>query len=188
AAREGAPAVPQSKPAAAKADCPACCSDKSRASLLLLASKAEAAAPEASLRKAKLAELLEYIKSQPADKLVLVDVWADFCIPCKKAFPHLIAMHEKYAKHGLVCIPVAVDEPEDHAAALRFLQKQRSPFANFHLQDRAEVWQDHWNIKAIPAVFLYRDGKQLARFDVDDPDNQFTYADVEKAVIRFLKK
>jgi hypothetical protein len=40
----------------------------------------------------------------------------------------------------------------------------------------------------LPAVFVWdRAGKQAARFDGDDPDNQFTYTQVEKKVAELLK-
>jgi thiol-disulfide isomerase/thioredoxin len=164
-----------------------CCADKTRAGLLLASLNTEAAEPAIELKKVKLAKLLDDIKSHEG-KLVVVDIWADYCIPCKKGFPHLVALHKERAKDGLVCISVSVDEPEDHAKALKFLEKQQAMFANYHLDERAETWQDHFNIKGIPAVVLYRDGKKLAQFDHDDPDNQFTYADVEKAVSKFLQK
>jgi hypothetical protein len=40
----------------------------------------------------------------------------------------------------------------------------------------------------VPAVLLYRDGKKLAQFDFEDPDKQFTYDDIEKAVVKLLGK
>ncbi len=43
------------------------------------------------------------------------------------------------------------------------------------------------NIGAIPAVFVYGpDGKEVKRFTMDDPNNQFTYDEVEKSVVALL--
>ena len=43
------------------------------------------------------------------------------------------------------------------------------------------------NIGAIPAVFVFGpDGKEVKRFTMDDPNNQFTYDEVEKAVVALL--
>ena len=43
------------------------------------------------------------------------------------------------------------------------------------------------NINAIPAVFVFGpDGKEVKRFTMDDPNNQFTYDEVEKAVTSLL--
>ena len=42
-------------------------------------------------------------------------------------------------------------------------------------------------INAIPAVFVFGpDGKEVKRFTMDDPNNQFTYDEVEKAVVALL--
>src|SRR5215207_11502461 len=44
-------------------------------------------------------------------KVVVVDFWADYCAPCKKAFPHLVQLHQKHARDGLVVISVNLDDP-----------------------------------------------------------------------------
>ena len=112
-------------------------------------------------------------------KVVLVEVWGDFCVPCKKGFPHLVKLHQDRAKDGLVCISVAVDD-ELKPAILAFLTKQKATFANYWLDERATVWQDQWDIKGPPAVFLFdRQGRRAARFDCNDPNKQYTPADVE---------
>ena len=42
-------------------------------------------------------------------------------------------------------------------------------------------------MSAIPAVFLFGpDGKEVKRFTMDDPNNQFTYEQVEKDVAALL--
>jgi thiol-disulfide isomerase/thioredoxin len=185
------PSAASVQPAAVgKLSCPLCCSELSRSSLLLQAAKpatADTVDAVVELKTIKLAQLLQEIKGSTG-KLVVVDLWADFCIPCKKGFPHLVEMHRRYAKEGLVCISVSVDDPKNREVALKFLKQKAATFRNYLLEDAAEVWQEHWNITAIPAVFLYRDGKQIAKFDYDDPDNQFTYDDVEKAVVKHLRK
>src|SRR5215467_15644705 len=39
-------------------------------------------------------------------KVVVIDFWAFDCEPCIQAMPHVTALHEKYAKDGLVVIGV----------------------------------------------------------------------------------
>src|SRR5665213_3127261 len=43
-------------------------------------------------------------------KVVVVDVWADFCIPCKKNMPHLVELAQKYSDKGLAVITVSIDQ------------------------------------------------------------------------------
>jgi hypothetical protein len=94
-------------------------------------------------------------------------------------------MHEKYAKQGVVCMSVSVDLKEDYEAALKFLQKQKATFANFLLDEKQKVWQDHFSIIGPPAVFVYdRDGKVTP---FNNNDKEYTYADVEKLVKKLLE-
>jgi thiol-disulfide isomerase/thioredoxin len=98
--------------------------------------------------------------------VVLVDVWGTFCSPCKEKFPHVVALHEKYAKQGLAVISVSVDLPEDADAARKFLMQQRAAFRNVQLTDKAEVWQAKWNVVGPPLLFLFdRDGRLVARWE-----------------------
>jgi thiol-disulfide isomerase/thioredoxin len=44
------------------------------------------------------------------DKLVLLNVWATWCGPCRYEIPELQKLHEQYAPRGLEVIGVSVDE------------------------------------------------------------------------------
>jgi thiol-disulfide isomerase/thioredoxin len=121
-------------------------------------------------------------------KVVVLDVWAWFCPPCKKEFPHLVELHKKYGRDSVACVSVTVDPVADHPRALKFLQSQSAAFANYLMDEANSVWQEHFDINGPPAVFVYgRDGKLAARFDHNDPCKQYTYADVEGLVRRLLR-
>jgi hypothetical protein len=109
-------------------------------------------------------------------------------VPCKKEFPHLVQLHQKYAKDGLVAMSVSVDTAEDRGKALEFLRKQSATFANFWLDEKGKVWQEKLDIAGPPAVFVFdRQGKRAGKFDTDDPDKPYTYDDIEKLVRQLLK-
>jgi hypothetical protein len=96
-------------------------------------------------------------------------------------------MHERYAKDGLVCMSVTVDELARKDAALAFLQKQKATFSNYLLDEEPAVWSEKWSITAPPAVFVFdRDGKRAAKFDTSDSDKPLSYDDVEKLVKQLL--
>lgn len=121
-------------------------------------------------------------------KVVVVDVWASWCLPCKQGFPHLVELHKKYAKDGLLCMSVSLDDTEKRDIALAFLKSKQATFPNYLLDEGEKGW-DKLDIKSIPAVFVFgRDGKLARRFTGDDPDNQFTYADVESFVNALLRE
>ena len=62
-------------------------------------------------------------------------------------------------------------------------REKKAVFTNVLLDESSGEGFEKLNINTIPAVFLYGpDGKEVKRFTMDDPDNQFTYADVEKVL------
>jgi thiol-disulfide isomerase/thioredoxin len=119
-------------------------------------------------------------------KYTIVDAWSTTCGPCKENFPHVVAMHRKYAPKGLAVISLSLDDPTDKAAvaeAERFLKENKAVFSNVLLDENFGDGFEKLNINAIPAVFIFGpDGKEVKRFTMDDPNNQFTYDEVEKAV------
>src|ERR1700687_469630 len=68
------------------------------------------------LKIVKYAELANLIVKNKG-KVILLDFWADTCLPCKKAFPHLIELHKTYEAKGLVVISVCTDELEEETRA-----------------------------------------------------------------------
>ena len=97
-------------------------------------------------------------------------------------------MHERYAKDGLICISVSVDEPADRDKALAFLKGQRAAFPNFLLEEETQLWQDKFDLNAPPAVFVFdRNNRRAGKFDYGDPNKQYSYADVQELVRELLQ-
>jgi hypothetical protein len=82
-------------------------------------------------------------------------------------------MHEKYAQQGLACLSVCVDKREKSRDALKFLKEQKAVFANYLLDETAQVWQDRWEIDGPPCVFVFdrhnRRAGKLDSFDDAEP-------------------
>jgi hypothetical protein len=88
-------------------------------------------------------------------------------------------MHEKYAKKGLICMSLSVDELEDQERVLKFLKKQQATFRNFLVDDQAKVWKDYWNVFGPPAIFVFdKTGKRFGPFE--------EYAEAEEMVVKLL--
>lgn len=59
-------------------------------------------------------------------KVVYIDFWASWCVPCRKSFPWMNAMQAKYKPEGLVVLGINLDE--DKQAAKKFLQQIPAKF------------------------------------------------------------
>jgi len=137
------------------------------------------------LKSVKYKQLGEAIRAHKG-KIVVVDLWATWCVPCVKEFPHLVALHRTYAADGVVCISVSLDKKEDAKKALAFLQKQKAAFPNYLLDEDPDRAFDLFEMKSIPVAFVFnREGKRVAKFTNDDPDDQFTY---ETHVVPLVRK
>jgi thiol-disulfide isomerase/thioredoxin len=159
-------------------------------------SKADAATGSTPAGKVELVllnydEMRKRFASGTKGKLTMVDAWATWCAPCKESFPHVVAMHKKYADQGLNVVSLSLDDSTDAqavAAARKFLEEQQATFTNYLLTDEQGTAFEKLSVNTIPSVFLFSpEGQEIKRFTWDDPNNQFTYEQVEQTVAAMLK-
>lgn len=61
------------------------------------------------------------------DKLVLLDFWATWCVPCCKELPHLSKLQEKYGDHIQV-LAITIDKARQVSKAKAFVKSNRFKF------------------------------------------------------------
>jgi thiol-disulfide isomerase/thioredoxin len=145
---------------------------------------------EVKLQRLNWKQFQDRLAQNKQFKYTLVDAWSTTCGPCKENFPHVMEMHRKFGPKGLSVVSLSLDDPSDAAAiaeAEKFLKEKKATFTNILLDEKFPEGFGKLSISAIPAVFLYGpDGKEVKRFTMDDPNNQFTYDEVEQAVAALL--
>ncbi len=154
------------------------------------AASAKPSAEGVTLLPANWAEYVKHVVPEVGKKFTLVDAWATWCAPCKENFPHVVEMHEKYASKGLQVISLSMDDLSDSKAvkeATEFLVSKKAVFKNLIMNEAQDVAFDKLAISAIPSVFIFDStGKEIRRFTLEDPNNQFTYAQVEATIEALL--
>lgn len=125
-------------------------------------------------------------------KVVLVDFWANYCLPCKQTFPHVVELHKKHAREGLAVISVSLDELGDdrkdtERRVLAFLQKQGAEFTNLLLDEDAGIWQTRLRFPGPPCYYVFNRQGKWTRFYSDD-DKGVDYTAMDKLVQELLRE
>jgi len=76
------------------------------------------------------AEDLKKLRQNGTGKLLLVNFWATWCAPCAREFPDLEATYRMYRSRTLEFVSVSVNDPEERAAVVKFLQEHRATHDN----------------------------------------------------------
>ncbi len=61
-------------------------------------------------------------------KVILLDFWATWCVPCVKELPHFQDFYDKYRKEGLIVLAITVDGPETIALVRPFIERYNYDF------------------------------------------------------------
>jgi thiol-disulfide isomerase/thioredoxin len=92
-------------------------------------------------------------------KVILVDFWASWCLPCKASFPAMEELQQRFGSQGLVILAVNVDEKR--ADMEKFVKKNPVTFAI--VRDAEKKLVAAANIETMPTSFIIdREGKVYA--------------------------
>jgi thiol-disulfide isomerase/thioredoxin len=149
--------------------------------------QAKDANPEVSFNLVKYEEMGDAIR-QLQGKVVVVDFWSTTCIPCRREFPHLVELNNKYAARGFAAVSVSLDtEPENRKtqdAVLGFLRDKKATFTNLLLNEPESVWHTKLDNESVPIVFVFNRKGQWVRKYTENVD----YSTIEKLVLELLNE
>ena len=116
-------------------------------------------------------------------KVVLVDFWATWCVPCRKTMPALQALHDRYADRGFVVLGISIDQAKDAAKVKRFAIARKITYPLAIDGEKGSAWE-RFAVKAVPAAFLV-DGKGQV---VAQWTGTIDEVELEKHLLAFLER
>ena len=130
--------------------------------------------------------ILEAVRQSGA-RVVMVNVWATFCQPCREEFPDMMRLNTNYQDQGFRLMLVSADFPDQTEQAKAFLRKQGVTFDTYIKEGKDSGFIDgldeRWS-GAIPATWIYSaDGEPVAFWE-----GKATYEQFEAALLKALQE
>lgn len=118
--------------------------------------------------------------------IVVVDLWASWCMTCIERFPAMVAMSRRYRDDGVQFLSLNLDDRTDAAAiawSANFLRGLDTGITHYRLDENLMQAFERLELLGIPVVLVYdRGGTEAVRLTGDDPNDQFDEDDVEQAI------
>jgi thiol-disulfide isomerase/thioredoxin len=121
-------------------------------------------------------------------RVVLLNFWATWCVPCREEFPELSKLQTRHGAAGLTVIGVSTDFAKQKEAVRKFLAAQRPSFPNYRKksggddQDFIEAVDPSWGGELPFSVLYDRSGRKVRVFSGALP-----VASVESEVRKLLE-
>jgi peroxiredoxin len=98
-------------------------------------------------------------------KVVLVDFWATWCVPCVQELPNVLHVYERYHDRGFEVVGVSLDDSRERLQ--KFVADRGLPWPQIFMDSPNERgWKAplarKYGVRAIPATFLIDPDGQLA--------------------------
>jgi thiol-disulfide isomerase/thioredoxin len=132
-----------------------------------------------------IVELNEIIKNREG-KVLLINIWATWCVPCKEEFPDLIKISDKYGEQ-IELIGISIDYPDEvESKIIPFLNRLEPNFINYvNVESDAEKFINNLNQDwsgAIPATFFYDSkGKQFLFYE-----GKLSFEEIENKALQMI--
>ncbi len=113
------------------------------------------------------AAALRSILKKNRGKVVLINLWATWCVPCREEFPDLLKLHGKFRDRGLELILISVDTSEQRPQVEAFLKENGVTFPTYinaeeNYEDLISFLAPDW-IGGFPTTFVIDRKGRLTR-------------------------
>jgi peroxiredoxin len=94
-------------------------------------------------------------------KVVLLDYWATWCVPCRSEIPHFVEFQDQYASQGFQVMGISMDDGPQPVQDFYKQFKMNYPVA----MGTTQLAESYGGILGLPVTFLIgRDGKIAAKY------------------------
>jgi cytochrome c biogenesis protein CcmG/thiol:disulfide interchange protein DsbE len=112
-------------------------------------------------------------------EVVLLNVWATWCLPCRTEMPSIQALHDRFGARGLKVVAVSIDNSGFADEIRKFRDQYGLTFEILH--DASGNIKRDYHTTGVPETFVIgRDGvirkKVIAAADWDSPANRALFA------------
>ncbi len=98
--------------------------------------------------------------SNTRGKVVLLDFWATWCVPCKDEIPHFVEMQNRYGTQGLQVIGISMDDDEQLARNFGQQFKMNYPVA----MGNPQLAEQYGGVLGLPITFtIDRQGRIFSK-------------------------
>lgn len=123
-------------------------------------------------------------------KVLVIDVWATFCPPCRAQAPKLDELNRKYAAKGFAVVGLNIDEEKDHDLVKTFMKEVGINYTVAYASEKMsraflDGTEDETGAPPIPQTFIIsRDGKVVEHLIGNDP--RHTMSQIEETILKQL--
>ena len=121
-------------------------------------------------------------------KVIVVNLWATWCIPCIQELPDLSLLQERYGERGIVVLAVSMDDPDKLEDKVRPFFAEKAPKLVSYIQTAedeftfVEPLDPEW-IGALPTSFFIDKQGDVAEIH----NGRILYKDLERIALDLLE-
>jgi len=100
--------------------------------------------------------------SQFKGKVIILDFWATWCVPCKAEIPGFIELQKKYGGKGLQIVGLSVDDSQ--SLAKKYSDEMKMNYPILLAEGKEDILRAYDPINSIPvSVIIDRQGRIVTR-------------------------
>jgi len=119
---------------------------------------------------------------KPPTKVVVLDIWATWCPPCRAEVPYLVNLNKKFAGKGVQFVGVAIDSEKSPVSSFA---KDKGIGYTVALDPNAKTVGNLYQVRGIPATYII-DRKGVIRYAHSGFSGQSEAAEIDKEIQTLL--